>query len=305
MLIVLEEAALQKAMRSGAEPFDINDTGNQPTTLVNYWWAGSPHGAYGRHMNLIASSKDYLYCIAITDDGLFPKYIQDIRAGGINSAGAPSRGVPIPRELKWLLTPIVEYNGEKKYALEHRHSNLAIVPTLALGGSRVRIFGAHETPKSPLFELNNGLADLYRLLREGRYDAVQSRLEEIGENGGALPLLSQRPPDIVDKRIRHLADKRLEELFTAYNLLCEGKLGPDTQSGRANMELFRITERELELFRRYREFIKSWMDDLGAERPPQFAVEQLTVRFDRMAVQWAKDMRCGTTRVSRIGKNNK
>ncbi len=183
------ERVLQGAMLHQQEEFDVHAEGNRPGRLIAFWWSGNAEDPYGRHVNLMVLSRNmkHLYCLALTDDGMFPKYVQGAASDGINSAGAPLTGVDIPEESLWMLTPIVEYDSQCDKVKREDTMEADIHGTVVGGGNRVRILGVHENSKSPFYELNNGMSDYYRLLRSENFGLVDAKLRRILEAGRRAP----------------------------------------------------------------------------------------------------------------------
>jgi len=288
-LITDTEHILQDAMLRLQEPFDVHASGNKPNRLIAFWWAGNAEDPYGRHVNLMVLSRNmkYIYCLALTDDGMFPKYIQDASAYGINGAGAPEYGVPIPEESLWMLTPIVEYDSQSDKVKREGTLEAHIHGTVVGGGCRVRILGVHENSKSPFHELNNGMSDYYRLLRSENFNLADAKLRRILERGGELP---QPPIPKTEPMVpKEHVNGRLQELLEAYHIYAAGGLDPGTGEGRNAISRLNITGRDIALFKRYLAFIESWRIANGGETP-MFANQTLVRRLERVAERYTCDM---------------
>ncbi|MEW6035018.1 MAG: hypothetical protein AB1529_00255 [Candidatus Micrarchaeota archaeon] len=287
------EDALQSCMTVSSAPFDERDRMKAPATLIDFWWAGHPDDAYGRHANLMVLSRDaaYLYCIALTAEGIFPKFVQDAGTDRLNSVGAPDRGVPIPKSSSWVFTPIVEYSSQQDEVARQKLSDLEIHGTIVFGGNRVRIIGAHASGRSPFYELSNGLDGMCRLLRQDCYDAVEQKLSRIIARGGALPL-SRTPPERPEAPEGEV-EERLHQLLEAFHGLSISIPDPETSEGRQRMFDYHIGTREVALFRRYRGFLDGWRGYSGGE-VPLFAMQLLVQRLRRVAQQDVEDQHSGT-----------
>jgi hypothetical protein len=298
-LIAGSERVLQGAMLHQQKEFDVSAEGNKPGQLITFWWAGNAEDPYGKHVNLMVLSRNmkYLYCLALTDDGLFPKYIQGAESDGINSAGAPSSGVPILKESLWLLTPIVEYDSLCSKVKDEETLEADIHGTVIGGGNRVRILGVHENSKSPFFELNNGMHDYYRLLRSESFGLLDSKLRRVLDNGGVLP---QSPVPKAETAVpREYIEERLHELLEAYHLYAAGALEPGVDGSRDAIARLNITGRDLALFKRYFAYVEFWRIANGGEAP-LFAKQTLVRRLERVAERFTHDMEGGTIQDSGI-----
>ncbi|MFH0884215.1 MAG: hypothetical protein V1861_00725 [Candidatus Micrarchaeota archaeon] len=299
-LICNTEHFLQDAMLRLPEPFDVHAAGNKPGRLIAFWWAGNAEDPYGRHVNLMVLSRNmkYIYCLALTDDGMFPKYIQNAAAYGINGAGAPELGVPIPEESLWMLTPIVEYDSQCDKVKREDAMEAEIHGTVVGGGRRVRILGVHENTKSPFFELNNGMSDYYRLLRSENFGLINAKLRRILEDGGELP---QSPVPKTEPMVpRKYVNDRMQELLEAYHIYAAGGLDPGTREGQETIARLNITGRDIALFKRYLAYVESWRIANGGGEAPLFANQTLVRRLERVAERFTHDMEGDTIQDSAI-----
>jgi len=253
-LLFGSETEIQNSMLSRAVQYDVISKGRKPHQLLCFWWEGSLEDPYGRHVNMMVRSADgrYLYCFALTDDGIFAKYVQPGSDGAINCAGAPRRTVLIRDEFKWILTPILQYGEESDLSRWISGFGLDAHATCTGAramGDRVRIYGLHEYSKSPFFELNNGMSEYCRLLRAENYAAVDSALRRIISKGGMLPQSSAlaSPPAIRSMDV----DDRMQELLEAFHLYSKGSLDDEAK------KRLRINGRECALLKRYHAFMGS------------------------------------------------
>lgn len=291
-LILLCEEAVQRSMLQGAPHFDARAASALPSHIIDYWWSGGDEDAYGRHINMLSLSRNglYLYCLGLTEDGLFPKYIQDAAMDGVSFAGSPSRAITILDRDKWLLTPIIEYGGHDRGVREAEISKLRIEGTVILGGNRVRINGIHSSSKSPFFELDNALSDIYILLRMGRYEEADGLMARMRAGGGVLPRQAEPPTDVMPETVMPMIRERKSQLINAYLLFRQGRLGKDSGEGKANMASHQISGRDLALFQRYSRLEDSWAtESYGSVAVPEFVIRMVDARLERLATQWAKD----------------
>jgi hypothetical protein len=287
-LIIGSEILLQEAHE---QPYD-DKRYSRPTKLLDYWLDGDVQGPYGEYINLIVASGDYIYCVALTEDGIFPKFAQrNVPVPEINAAGAPLHGASIPDEHKWIFTPIVEYNRKKNKEMVSRVPEVDIDATLSLNQNRIRIRKVHEFSQSPLFELGNGLAPLSLLMRTQCFDHAVGRIREIKESGGVLPLSGQRPNGNAEGADSIEVARRLNKLMRAFMQFRRGVLVEHTKAGRSLMLKYAVYERELALFKRYAEYLKAWDDN---DEVPDFAMNVVRNRFRKLAEQWACDMHAET-----------
>lgn len=289
--VPIAEHLLQKRMVRSHDRLDLQDPGIKPNLLVDFWTSGSPEDSYGRHPTMIAESLDgrYRYGLALTEDGLVPKFIQP-SGDRINLAGAPETGVLLRDEDGWVLTPIVEYNSQQDKAREATGRLVEVDGTILLGGNRVRIHGVHTSMNSPFFELNNGLDDVYRLLRCSSVDFVEAKLQAILDGRGRLPLDSNRPGQAEPDRAA--AESRYGSLTSAFLRIRNGELDPGSDAGRAVLAGLFIHDNDLAVFRRYFGYLRSFQ--LEGFDVPDFAWQRLKEKLWRMSVQWARDMEART-----------
>jgi hypothetical protein len=289
LLVIGCEDILQGAMEAGAKPFDIHDEGNKPELLLDYWWAGREDEAYGIHLNMmvVSRNRNYLYCIAVSDDGMFPKYVQDFGSTGINAVGAPATGVPFSKEHGWLLTPIVEYSDETRDVEKEAAEQVVIKSTVLGGGNRVRVRNAHTSEKSPFFELNNGMACFYRLLRAGAHEEAGKGLQKILATKGRLPV-SATPQQDAAVSGREVEDRH-HQLIEAYHDFEKGLLDPAAEEGRSRMARLSVGRRELVVFRRYLASANGWKNGNPEAEVPVFVGQRLMKRLEWMARQWVAD----------------
>ncbi|MFH1785274.1 MAG: hypothetical protein ABH842_02510 [Candidatus Micrarchaeota archaeon] len=314
-LILRTEEDIQDSMREGISSLTFAEPGDGIDRLVSFWWSGnSKEGAYGYHLNLVVSNARYYLCIAITDDGLFLKYLQPKNPAGINEVGAPLKAGLLDSEQSWLLTPLLDYSNYAVSAAEKRQiqgarearSNDTIMFDLQYGARRQRILGLHDDPSSPLFELNAGLYRIYRLMRTERYSDVNRFLQGICSNGHELPLEEHLPMRIVsadsllfDRRysqLQHALDFAIDSLLTLPNGQTEI---PDNERRRLKQE-YDLTEREVSTLLRYAKFMINKMSEFKFGSVEygcsDYLQEQYQLVWDRverhlsnMADRWAKD----------------
>jgi hypothetical protein len=283
------ERIIQESMSIDASEFNQLKDGVKPTVLLDYWWAGTPEDTYGRHINLVVASDRYIYCLAVTDDGMFPKYVQDRGNQEIGVIGSPAKGIPISKEHSWVLTPILEYEQQTDGVANGALQNVHVRGTV-MGVERVRVYGIHTNVTSPFYEVNNAMGPMFRCLRNGDHEALESELANIIRNGGALPSASD---DVQTKRSnlpvgRELVDERLHQLITAYHEFESGKLDPSAWFGKRRMKELMITEREIAIFKRYQKYVETWKTAYHGDFP-LFAMQTLTTKLGFVARQWVAD----------------
>ena len=286
-IIAASEQILQHSMLEQVPPFDPHGYGVKPETLVDYWWCGKPEDPYGRHLTLLVASEKYLYCIGVTDEGLFLKFIQHRDISDINLAGAPAKGVLIEPHDSWILTPILEYRDYARGPQLGGVKNYVVRGTILGGGERVRINGVHDDAWSPLIEINNGLAVLPRMIRRADFVSANGELQKIRVDDGKLPLSKDPPERVPAAEIIHIIDRRETELLEAFRALLSGELDPSTLSGRTKMTEFHITSLEAAVLLRYRESLGPMANHLEARSDP--SVNLFRKRLRLMAAQWAQD----------------
>ena len=270
-IVIKGEQDLQISMNAEAEKVDVSAPGNRPAKMVDYWFAGSDSAPYGKHIKAVVSSENgkYLYGVVITEDGMFLSYLQHAEAG-INRGGSPKKGL-LPKD-EWLMTPIIEYEGQVIKIDAPLGVMVGKKTIVGTRGGRLRLFGAHETPKSPFFELNNGLSPLFRMLREGNFNAAESAMS--GFASGKTPLTSaEKPKTLPFEALKNAIEKRTDILAKAFEAYEAGRLDPSTPAGRAMMEEMKLSDRDIDIFRRWKEATE----------------ESRMVRLGRRAAQWAKD----------------
>ncbi|MBU0532544.1 hypothetical protein KKB44_03555 [Candidatus Micrarchaeota archaeon] len=292
-IILHSEDVLQTQMSLGSVPLNAEQERTETRMeLVDYWWGGSIEGPYGRYMNLIVRSSNYLYCMALTEADLFLKYAEHRNEGGINSAGAPLRGVPVPKSERWLFTPAVEYDGQEKEAV-YENPRISVHGTIAIGGgNRVRVNGIHNTEKSPFFKLKNGLSDVSRLLWSEKFDDAERKLRGIMETGGDLPLI-ETPPNLPPKEVLDEdAEQRHIQLISAFERYFSYHTHPDWEQKKRNViAQYAITESEFALFKRYAEWAKGWKTyAVSYGDLDQWTRATIETRLEKLAMKWAEIM---------------
>lgn len=282
------EDVLQGSMVDNEPHIDFTKQGNLPHRLISYWWAGNDGGVWGRYLSLVCESanRDYIYGIAITEDGMMLQYIQRERQGevGINTAGAPALGVPVPKEYDWLFTPVFEYSSQVREVKAENVSRLEVIGTVLGGGHRVRVWGLHESTKSPFFQISNGFNDVYRMLRREDNAGVERFMNRIISDGGELPRIGTPPAEPRSDRLRIEADARWDTLFKAFSEYVYGRLDLGTEHGRRYAIENGIGKRELKLFQRYSRFVDDWNGDVDSP-----VVHMVKNRFMKEAERWARD----------------
>ena len=308
-LIPQSEMAIQGEMVSGQKEFDLSDRSNGPERILDYWWGGDMEGAYGRYVNVIALSrnKQNIYCLAVTEDGIYLKSMQDAADGRINMVGAPKRGIKVAENDKWVFSPIIEYDSQSKGVIKNGNKDAKVLDTLAFRNNRVRIIGTHETPSSPFFEFSNGMEGICRLMREGSLDMVRDRLDTMIAKG-ILPLSSEFPEDPSSTEVRADFERRMATLRQAFGDYMDGRLDPATEQGRQRISGFMLTGRDLATFKRYKIYLDAYMGrsdgEAGSGMNHQLesmlenGVLERKLRF--MAERWAKDMNKGTMQMESV-----
>ena len=296
MIIALEKR-FQENPRGWIEPelFDISSAGNRPYKIVDFWWSGNADDGYGTRISMVASSRNgrYLHILAITGDGLVPKFIQYAEDFPLNPLGAPLYGVPMKKEDEWILTPIVEYEGQQERAWNATGEVINVEGTILYGGGRVRIRGLHQSPKSPYFELDNGMRDFYRLLRTGSTEGADTKMRKLLEAGGALPISAEPAEETEPSQAK--SGWRYYYLFQAFTLYYQGLLDPSTEQGQSLMASYLITSRDIAVFKRYADYVRSHLLPGGAI--PDQVKKQVADKLWNLSVQWAKDMDAKTVTI--------
>jgi hypothetical protein len=236
----------------------------------------------------IMASEAYLqnvYCVAVTEDGIFPKFVQshDL-VPEINMAGAPALGISIPEEYAWIFTPIVEYKREG-YKVKGL-SGIEVGDTWTYGIDRVRIKGVHDHSRSPLFKLSNGLHEITLLIRRDQKEQAQRKVARMFEEG-SLPLSDERPEANGGPEIDQAMALRLNTLLKAFERYMKGRLDPHTQHGRKKMLELHLRDRDIALFKRYSDYLKGF-DDNPAGLPSAMAI--VRNKLLREAEQFSSDM---------------
>ncbi len=254
-LIISAEKRLQDGMSSQAADFDLSDEGNRPSRLVGCWLGGKEDGVYGRHLNIVVRSENgkFDYGIAVTEDGIFVKFIQDARSGSVTVSGSPSIAPRLKEDDDWLMTPVIEYDSQTKdirdmtapsYA--RRLSKPRFRKTFVAEGGRERIRGMHSSSQSPLFKLSNGLDRYCDLLRLGKYEEAKAALSKIA--AGADLTSSKEPAAVPDSGIAALVagkEKLLEGAFAIY------VRSPDKADIGKDLLAMGLSPRDLFLVKRY------------------------------------------------------
>ncbi|MCI0526916.1 MAG: hypothetical protein L0Y56_05610, partial [Nitrospira sp.] len=281
------ESRIQDSMCANMPLFEIHDPENKPHSLVDFWISGTPDDGYGRHPTIIAGSKSgiYQYGLALTEDGMVPKFVQ-LCNEEINLAGAPIHAVPLRKEDRWVLSPIVEYSGQENIAKAVTRDRIRIEGTILHGGNRVRIIGIHTSEKSPFFELNNGLDDIYRLVRGSSFDFIEAKLSNILRNGRILPL-SRTPPQQTPLDL-NLANSRYQTLTHFFGSFWRGEFDSDKGQHRDLLFQHSVGENDLAVFRRYRDYLMSFHHE-GYEIP-EFAWRKTYEKLWKMSSRWAIDI---------------
>ncbi len=254
-LILSAEKRLQDGMSSQAAGFDISDEGNRPSRLVGYWLGGKEDGVYGRHLNIVVRSENgkFDYGIAVTEDGIFVKFIQDARSGSVTVSGSPSIAPRLKEEDDWLMTPIIEYDIQTKDIRDmtapsygRRLSKPRFRKTFVAEGGRERIRGMHSSSQSPLFRLSNGLDRYCDLMRLGKYDEAKAALSKVA--AGADLTSGKEPAAVPESGISALVAgkaKLLEDAFAMY------VKSPDKADIDKDLLAMGLSPRELFLVKRY------------------------------------------------------
>jgi hypothetical protein len=178
-LLVANEEAVQHSMANGVRTWDAMDEGNRPnlSRVVSNWTAtGNP--IYGSQLNAVVESQDgrFRYGVSLTRFGLFVQYVEDNTQRGINSVGAPSRGVRLADGSSWVLAPIVEYAQQVdigKPGIRYRRD-----PGIP---SYRRVFTNLHTEDSPfrtLSRANRALSGVYEALEAGDAALAQQRFQQ-------------------------------------------------------------------------------------------------------------------------------
>ena len=276
-LMIGTEDHIQEWMKTFAKNFEPLE----PESFAAYWWSGNEDAVYGKHVKLVVATGDdrFLYTVSITQEGMFVSSI-NLNFKGVASVGAPTTPVIIRDEFSYLFTPILEYTEEAiEDAQLAKISDVDIHGTLlGVRGDRVRVEGLHESSRSPLRRLHNAVYDIPRLLRQGHYEAVEMKMQQI-ENG-TIPLISDDDPAVppADK-LQKLAEKRLEILSYSYRLYAKGQLDEDS------IRSLQLGPRDLQLIKRYFEHNENLKDVWPSLASEKFVDE----RLKRNAVQWARD----------------
>jgi hypothetical protein len=247
--VVKIEHYYQKMMRWEVE--EMEPTGeNRPHKLIDMWESGDDKSAYGNHINLVIASENekYHYVIALTEDGIFPKYIQDAETGGITNCGSPNKGVLLKDE--GLLLPLMEYAKQVTDDQTWRYKAMKTIGWRRIGRIRFLI-GMHSLEDSPLYNLDNAFAKFYPMLREGKVQDVMTELHRMMVD--EEPLAVDARLDVITIESAAYADnERVAVLELAFQDYLKGELDTKTDAGKAKAAEYGLSERDLEAFGRIR-----------------------------------------------------
>ncbi|MCI0503510.1 hypothetical protein L0Y65_02255 [Candidatus Micrarchaeota archaeon] len=252
------EGALQKRIVSENAEWKSMQADNQPTQLppeqlparlVDTWISGSDEGVYGRHLNLLMRSADGKldYCIAVTEDGMFVKYVQMAGGGAVTDFGAPMQVPKIARRLDWLLAPIIEYDSQTEDVKDEQPSIRRRATIVTGDQGRERMRGLHEDAHSPLNPVYNGVKPLFALIRLKRVENAKGLADLFITN--KYPITSAHQLLSADAGLlARYATERLKVLEDAYALYLGGASPKDAE---AEMAAKGLLPRDIFLVRRY------------------------------------------------------
>ena len=245
VMVTEGEKILQKRIANDSVVWNPKDPNQLPSKVVDSWIVSHDEGVYGEHLNLIIRSADGTidYCIAVTEDGMFVKYIQGAGNGRISEFGSAPAIPEIPRELNWLFTPIIEYDSQAG-RLKPDQPKATRRMTLVTGlDGREKIRRMHEAD-SPLAYLHACTAPLAALIRLGRINEARDMAVD-GLSNAIAHRYSPPEPDL--EMAAGLAKTRQALLFEAYSLY--STMAPDVAEAR--MGGMGLSPREIFLLRRY------------------------------------------------------
>lgn len=271
VIIMVKDAEIELQDRLFREQVEFNpkEKGQQPKTVMDAWVSGSDDGVYGRHLNVIVRSEDKTidYCIAVTEDGMFVKYVQMPGRGAVSTFGSPIKVPKITGTSDWLFTPIIEYTKQAE-GMNQLQPHSRRRKTIVTGASnRVRIRGLHGDPESPLHQLYNGLAPLFALMRLNLPEKALTFAMLFARQRKYDIRCSEEMPEIDPRIIKAYADSRYALLENAYSLY---KKEPSMQAAEAKMAQSGLSRREIFLVRRYFQNLDVVID---AMRPDRFREE--------------------------------
>ncbi len=240
------EQMIQDEITRGAPVWDISDKNQLPSTFVRSWVTGWDEGVYGKYLNVVVRSADGKtdYCVAVTEDGMFLKFIQSVGTGQISRFGSPTQIPQLSAKTDSLMTPIIEYDVQTAQ-IAHEQPKIARRKTIVTGSQgRERIRRLHETG-SPLTPLLNGVSPLIYMVRAGNIAQAKARVDQ----GTGKSAVSDKPmPELNILTITGAIKQRFRVMTEAYALYSSSG---SAQEAEAQMTGMGLTPRDIFLIRRY------------------------------------------------------